>query len=180
MMTPVVRMVAAALGGAGGVNDVMAAMVLDDAADGPLPALVEILNTVENNEAVEAPTQDNSPVVDDWPVMVIACQDPAKVEMTGVKGKAWDVPNFITTVAYVSGDTMDPAKAWTHADYAFRAAVIALNNKLYASDQAASRVRGKVMIVKNNSITYGQAARKLTKGRIVGAMLLDNWIRVQP
>lgn len=178
MNVPVVRMCyAAATDVTYGLGAQLTALTPD--GSDVIPEVPTIINATNDDSAVFT----NSPGAvanQNWPLLVITAEQPAKLVMTGVVGRAFDAPNFQVMMLYITRQKLSPSKAWCDTDYTLRALAIALDRKLFGSDQAASRVRGKVMIVKQNSLEYGPTDYEIKAGRIAGYLLLDLYIRVQP
>lgn len=178
MITPVIRMVFNAVADAGlGVAHQLGAMTAD--GSDVMPEAPTIINTADNETAV-FPTADTAIANPKWPLLIVTAEEPARVKMTGVVGKAMDIPSFKVMLLYVTQQKMDLTAAWRASDYTMRATALALEYKLFASNMAASRIRGKVMILQQNVIEWGPTDWKIKSGRISGYMNLDLYVRVQP
>lgn len=181
MYVPVVRMIDTAFKHATlGVGAQLALLVLDE-GDDKRPQTPYVINTADSDVAAQGqPSGPQSAPIRDFPALVVAAETPSTIQVTGVLGKAFDIPNLLVHVMYVTGDLGDPAESWRDADYTFRCAVHALNAALFASNMESARVKGKVRILAHNTISYSPAYVILTKGRIVGVMTIDLHVRVNP
>lgn len=175
MITPVLRMIQAAL------KDVtfgIAVQLKNMVADGDdiIPEIPTIINSADDDQAVQ-PDSRSATAILDWPLLILTAEQAGQIRMTGIVGQPFDTPSLTVMAIYVTGETMSLSKGWRDADYTGRAAILALDRALFGSDRAANRVRGKVTIVKHNSMTLTPANHQLTKGRITGILSVDLWIR---
>ena len=167
MLTPVIRMVVAALTNATtGVNAQLLALALDgtDARPDPVAAII-------------SPTEDDAAVrpthLVDWPVLSVTCAAPVTTTKPGVQGMSFDAPSVAITIAHITRDGDLGAKEWRDTDYILRATAKSLNAGLFASDKAAARVRGTVSILKQNSMTFGPVTADLGNAQVTGAVDLN-------
>lgn len=178
MITPCLRMVSVVLQDPDlGVGAFLDAMIPDE--NDKMPETPTVLNAADDDAAV-GPTAEGSVSNLNYPLLLVASGEQTAFRVTGVVGRAFDVPSLILSIPYITGNIQDRSLAWNAADYTFRAVCHSLNAGLFASNTEAARVRGKVMIIKHNSISYGPAFLALTNGWIIGELRLDLQVRVNP
>lgn len=178
MNVPVVRMIGAAFRSeTSGILRFLESMDPDE--QDKRPECPRILLASDDDAAV-GPTAEGAISTMDFPLVAVMSAVGAEVHVTGVVGRAFDVPSLHVSCPYITSKMTDRAQAWRDADYTFRAMCHSLNAGLLASNMGAARVRGKVTIIKHNSITYGPVFVQLQNGWIVGELAIDLHVRVLP